>query len=312
MEQLIKQTKIYEILKSAKQSGSLSHAYLINLDDEKILKDFLKELSLVFFDENFTLKERIENETFSDILFFPKDGAKFLVEDAERIVEESAIMPVEGDIKLFVITDLSKATPQSQNKLLKVIEEPPKGVYFLFGASNLFSILPTVLSRVKTLDVPPFSAEQVTEYFQRNVFFKENQKPFVRPCAALCMGKIGSTEKLVLSGDYQPLISCCQSLLLCEKDELPVLVKKVGEPSFKGLIFSTLSIIFKDALLIKKGIENTSLKEEEFWIKKVANKFSFNTLLFAFECILNAEKELFFHSSFSMTLETCLLKIFNH
>ena len=312
MEKLVGQTKVYEILKSAKKSGSLSHAYLINLDDEKILKDFLKELSLVFFKESSSLKERIENETFSDLLIFPKEGVKFLVEDAERIVEESAIMPVEGDIKLFLISDLSKATPQSQNKLLKVLEEPPKGVYFLFGASNLFSILPTVLSRVKTLDVPPFSAEQVTEYFQRNVFFKESQKPFVRPSAALCMGKIGSTEKLVLSGDYQPLISCCQSLLLCEKDEIPVLVKKVGEPSFKGLIFSTLSIIFKDAVLLKKGLLGVALKEEEFWIKKVANKFSLKTLLYAFECILKAEKELFFHSSFSMTLEACLLKIFNH
>lgn len=311
MQTLVRQTEVYKILDSAKKSGSLSHAYLLTLDDEKILRPLLKALAPLYFPDDERIKERIENESFSDCLIFPKENAKFLVEDAEKIVEESAILPVEGNIKLFVVTDFSKATAQAQNKLLKIIEEPPKGVYFLLGASNSFNVLPTVLSRSKTLEISAFTADQVTEYFKRNVRFTEKQRPFVYPCACLCMGKIGLTEKLISSGEYQPLIEDCQRLLLADKDKLPFIIKKVGEPSYKGYLFSTLALIFKDALLLKKGVNLITLKTEEFWIKKVADKFSSRALIEAQKQIVKAEKDLFFHSSFSMTLEICLVNIFN-
>lgn len=76
------------------------------------------------------------------------------MEDAERILEESALKPVEGNKKLFVAGDFAEATTQAQNKLLKLLEEPPEGVYFLLGATVSFSVLPTILSRTEKLEIP--------------------------------------------------------------------------------------------------------------------------------------------------------------
>lgn len=143
------------------------HTYLLVLDDPRNLRFALKEFAKLFFfvsEEGETAREirisdLIEKETFSDCIILPENGKKFSVEDAEKIQEESALKPVEGEKKLFVIGDFADATREAQNKLLKLLEEPPEGVYFLLGATVTYPVLPTVLSRVQKLEVPPVCVE---------------------------------------------------------------------------------------------------------------------------------------------------------
>lgn len=47
-------------------------------------------------------------------------------------------------------------TPAAQNKLLKTLEEPPANVHILMGATSEYGLLPTVLSRVRRLEIHPF------------------------------------------------------------------------------------------------------------------------------------------------------------
>ena len=49
----------------------------------------------------------------------------------------------------------------AQNKLLKLIEEPPQNAVFLFGVSDEFSLLSTVKSRMKRIDVERFAPEDI-------------------------------------------------------------------------------------------------------------------------------------------------------
>lgn len=306
MQTLVKTTETYKILKSAFSSGRLSHAYVLSLDDEKILRPFLKTLAALYFENVKNAKERIERESFSDCLIFPKDSGKFLTEDAERIVEESAIKPIENEKKLFVITDFSKATQAAQNKLLKVLEEPPENVYFLIGTTSTFSVLPTVLSRCKQLDVPPFSTDQVTDYFVRNRLVTGKDKEHLFSCACLCGGRIGLTEKLIADGDFEPLKNDVEKLLLAEKSSLPAVLKKVGEPKYKKFFFSAFSLVIKDAIVLKSKVGTISLKPERFLIEKVADKYSLRALFYAQNEIVKAEKQLFFNAPFSQCLQVFL------
>ena len=49
----------------------------------------------------------------------------------------------------------------AQNKLLKTLGEAPKNVVILLGATNAYALLPAVRSRVKALEIPPFTAEEM-------------------------------------------------------------------------------------------------------------------------------------------------------
>lgn len=60
--------------------------------------------------------------------------------------------PFSLPYKYVIIEDSQKLTQEAQNALLKILEEPPKSAIIILEASDKFSLLPTILSRVVTLE----------------------------------------------------------------------------------------------------------------------------------------------------------------
>ena len=126
MQTLLEQSKAYRLVKTERTETRLAHAYLLVYDDARNLRYALKTFAKLFFQEEIGVldsrKEKlIDMESFSDCLIFPTEADKKLkVEDAEKILEESVLTPVEGDKKLFLIGDFSEANVQTQNKLLNI------------------------------------------------------------------------------------------------------------------------------------------------------------------------------------------------
>lgn len=76
---------------------------------------------------------------------------KTKVDDVRDIVSEAYLATNEADFKVFILEDADEYNVQSQNALLKVVEEPPRSVRFILTASSVGAILPTVRSRVCTV-----------------------------------------------------------------------------------------------------------------------------------------------------------------
>jgi len=55
--------------------------------------------------------------------------------------------------KMVMVAKGHLLTTEAQNALLKIIEEPPEGVLFLFGTPKAESLLPTVRSRLQVLNL---------------------------------------------------------------------------------------------------------------------------------------------------------------
>lgn len=73
------------------------------------------------------------------------------VEDARRVSELAAGAPFAGDHKVIIIT-ASRAYHEAQNALLKLFEEPPPNTYLFLVLPTFGGLLPTLRSRVATLD----------------------------------------------------------------------------------------------------------------------------------------------------------------
>ena len=316
MQTLIKTTQAYRLLKSACENNRFSHAYLLLADEKRNLRLILKEFAKLFFDCNQTekgkiLANRIDAESFSDCLFFPIPDKKFMVEDAEKVIEESLLKPIESDKKLFVISDFAEANPASQNKLLKLLEEPPENVVFLLGATSVFPVLPTVLSRVERLEILPFSAEQITSALARIYADKPYSLTDFQLVAAASGGSVSAAQNTLEDGDYKELIADAFALSLCTGATLPPLVKKIGETKRKKELLFLLRVIFRDAMVLKTtgGNDKLILRVEGEKIGKVAEKYLTASLLFAQEQITKAEKELFFNGYFPQCLEVLISNI---
>ena len=172
MQTLLKSTQAYRLLQTETQENRLSHAYLLLMNDARNLRVALKTFAKLFFgcsDETLLsasqrrISDLIDADNFSDCLFFPTEGKKLTVEDAERIQEESLLSPVETNQKLFILSDFSEANAQTQNKLLKLLEEPPAKTLFLLVVHQLANVLPTVRSRARVEKMRPLTISQLRE-----------------------------------------------------------------------------------------------------------------------------------------------------
>lgn len=320
MQTLIRATRAYQLLKAEGEKSRFSHAYLVHFDDARNLRACLKLFAKLFFlsleNAQSSQYQRIENlideEHFADCLFYPK-GDKFLVEDAEKITEECLLQPVEQDKKVFVISDFAQANVAAQNKLLKLLEEPPKNVVFLLGTTSVFPVLPTVLSRVKKLEIPPFDPEKISSALQRTYAQRYSLVDF-ELCAAACGGCVGTAQNMLEGGFYRSLLTDAFSLCLAKNQDLPKIIKNIGEIKQKKEFLSLLRIIFRDALLLKTKQNETRifLRSERENLLKIAQSYSISALLFAQTELSNTEQQLFFNTVFPQAMEILFIKIFQN
>lgn len=90
----------------------------------------------------------------------PEDNKKNIsVLQIRQLREDAYIKPHSAKKKVFVIDCADTLNAQSQNALLKVLEEPPETVMFILIAESKASFLDTIISRcvVLTLNSPEFS-----------------------------------------------------------------------------------------------------------------------------------------------------------
>lgn len=280
--------------------GEVSLSTLVVFPDAKYLRALLKECAKAFFGENDARRNSlIEEENYSDCMILPRAGAKLSVEDAVRVIEESLLSPVEEKKKLFVLDAFDAASQLVQNKLLKILEEPPQGVYFLLGASGEGAVLPTVLSRVRKIAVPPFGEEEIASALARN---HGEEREIARAAAA--SGGIYSLAEELLAGSENFRIA----KRLFAGEELEKLCREAEKVKDANALFAALALTARDLLLYRTGQERfASLKGAS--VKKLACEYPEGALLAAARFIREAERETRFNASLRQSLYTLGLRI---
>ena len=84
-------------------------------------------------------------------------------------------------------------SPAAQNTLLKILEEPPAGVYFLLLCTSAAGLLPTVRSRAPVLRMELLDAGVIRSYLLKNSRKAKNISPEELDLAVrMSHGTIGS------------------------------------------------------------------------------------------------------------------------
>ncbi len=72
------------------------------------------------------------------------------IDDIREIRDHVVLQPVEGRFKVYILDEAHQLTDAAWNALLKLIEEPPPHLVFVFCTTELHKVLPTVRSRCQT------------------------------------------------------------------------------------------------------------------------------------------------------------------
>lgn len=299
MQELLRASVAYNRIKADSAAGKIAHGVLVLFPDEVYLRALLKECAKAFFGaEDFSRTAKlIESESFSDCIFLPPAGEKLTAERAGNMIDESNLRPVEGSKKLFVLDGFHLVTPLVQNKLLKLLEEPEEGVYFLLGACAQHSVLPTVLSRVSKITEPPFSEEQIARALKRN-----HPEAEVAQAAAACGGVYSVAENLLEGAEVFRL---AEEFLAGED---VALCRTIGERKEKREFLSAVKLLLRDMLFYRTGREAYAALQSE-GVRRLAEEYGEGAILEGIRLTDEAEKQIQFNANFAQALLTLAIGI---
>jgi DNA polymerase-3 subunit delta' len=93
----------------------------------------------------------------------PEDRKSIGIATIRELKYKTQILPQELSSNIFIVRDAHTMTPEAQNSLLKVLEEPPAGVYIFLLCDTAAALLPTVRSRAPSLRMQIFTVSDLPE-----------------------------------------------------------------------------------------------------------------------------------------------------
>ncbi len=105
---------------------------------------------------------RIFGGNSESVLWIATDDLQMKLEDVQPIHQFLNLRAI-SKYRIVILDQAQKLNPSAANSILKVLEEPPPDVLFIFISPSPQQILPTLLSRLQMILFYPLSVDQLKE-----------------------------------------------------------------------------------------------------------------------------------------------------
>jgi DNA polymerase-3 subunit delta' len=157
-----------EMALSAALKAGPSHAYLFRgprgAGKRELARAFAAEILAGAAEDGEDARRRalLDPSPHPDLVWLAPKGAQHMVEEVrEQVIRASAYRPYEGGKRVFVIEAAEAMRDESQNAMLKTLEEPPEFVHLILLTSEPAALLETIASRCQPVDFAPLPPEAV-------------------------------------------------------------------------------------------------------------------------------------------------------
>jgi DNA polymerase-3 subunit delta' len=200
--------------------------------------------------------------TYPYILRTSTDNKTIGIDDVRQISSFLSLkVPIKAKInRLIIIEDANKMSIEAQNALLKNLEEPPIGTVFIISAPNYTSLLPTVLSRLTTIELLNPSKEALTKYYLAQGYSKNNIEQ-----SFLITGGLPELMKDMLDQSEHPLNIATELARSILSSNIFDRLNKVNELAKDKNQFRDVIFVIKQ--MSKIGLNSNDQKNREKWQK---------------------------------------------
>jgi DNA polymerase III subunit delta' len=251
--------------------------------------------------------QKVNLLSHSDMRIYPKNGKNILVDDIKDLIENIYLSPVESDKKVFILKNFSNATIQAQNKLLKILEEPPKNAYIILGVSNVSKVLPTVMSRCKKMRLQPLADDVLSK-----VLIGTNQDK-VENIIHIAQGNLSKALDYAKDENFQSVFENCLDTLKNMQNSTQLIAFTTKLSANKDDFLVVLNIfesIFRDILLIRLGkmelLQNKNLLGD---ITQLAQSFDSDCVDKIVRKLCETKKQMEFNCNQTVLIDELLLYI---
>ena len=309
---LIKKTRAYELVASDVKNNALGHCYFVVSGDKVAIREFFTLVACAVYCENDACLncvdcDRVQNGNNVDVVELVPSGKNYTVDDVKTGIFDNVYKTsYYGGEKLFFIKDADKLRPDAQNKLLKILEEPPKNVHFFLSANTEGAILDTVKSRSRKLYLAPFKSDELKESISHVHTTIEAKR--IEAAVNCSGGSIERAEKLVADEKFYLRYGEVVEMLTTVKRS-PDVIKYAKSKLFdKDTIAQTLDIlelIIHD-LISFHGSKDTIMGEYKESFDYLKENYSVAALVNVVDKIGEARQKIRFNCSSNATGENLL------
>jgi DNA polymerase-3 subunit delta' len=197
---------------AAISAGTLSHAYIIEGPDGSGKRTFAREIAAALAcakrgDTASPLPcgscpscRKILADNSADVTYLAPNGATISVDAVRGMRADMYLSSSEEERKVYIIEDAHTMTPQAQNALLIVLEEPPTDLLILLLTDRADALLPTIRSRAQILRMKLLNDVQMKEALASHPAFKSLKSKSEDEYAALLEsagGRLGAILDLL-------------------------------------------------------------------------------------------------------------------
>lgn len=271
-EEIRGNTPLVEQLRRSAASGRSSHAYLFlggaGAGKRLIANTFAKALQCEGEKrpcDSCKSCHAFNHGNHPDVIYFQplKNGKTYTIEDVrEQLLETVDLKPFQYKKKIYIIEKADTLNIQSQNALLKTLEEPPAHAVFLLLAERAEAFLPTILSRVVVMKIRPLSAETIADYLMQAGHLAEESHIL----SAYAQGRIGQALELVEDEGFremrQDILGKLEALPSMSEGEAYLLAKDLEGYKNDLRFLDIMELWYRDLLTAK------SLREEGYLIQR--------------------------------------------
>lgn len=215
------------------------------------------------------------------------------IQPIRNLRNELNLKPSGNRRRAVVLGDFDRATVESQNALLKTLEEPPEGTLIICSVETLSGVVDTIVSRCQRIKFHPLSSSETADILIQQASCSREEASFL---ARISGGRPGRAMEF-LSADVQNVLDWFQELLEnygVENDPrfrkllLEKLKKQSGDQKKNTIntIFLLLETFFRDAMHQKTGEKE---EYEPFFPEPVLQRYLENT---TWERLIRASKRL--------------------
>ena len=273
MTTLYGKDELKETLDETARKGRLSHAIMFSGRKGTGKKVMARYTARLFLCQNHACGNcptcrNIDMGAHPDVIFVKESlGGKYSMEPLKEIIRGTVVKPNNGDLKVYVFEDCDTMISQHQNALLKLIEEPPAHLRFIFTCENTNLVPITVMSRVTLYEVPETDIESCV----RCLVEEGADKKRAEELADIFSGNIGECKAVLSDSDGETRVietakKAASAAAVKDGFGTAAALSEAKDRAELSAVFGYFTRIFRDALAIKAGAE------AEFFDKKTAKK----------------------------------------
>lgn len=244
MKNIYLKSHIHKIIQNDLQNNMLNHSYMLISTDKLLINEFARLVAQeIMCEQNCGVCPtclKIQNHNHSDVIEYPQNDKGIMSADADKIVDDSYILPMEGDRKVYILHNFDESNIVVQNKLLKTVEEPSKSVVFLITCSNDSLVLPTIRSRCKKLTEPVLDEGQIVEYLIQN---HNLEKDAAVKIAKISDGNVTLAVSYATDSKLLDMRNLAVEILTSMQNSGDVLKYSVAVQKYKGAIEIFLNVM---------------------------------------------------------------------